>query len=141
MNLFEHEVEIYYEPVGVNNFWSNNYIDYESNSDRNNTLSVEEYLNKIMPYLKYIINNLKKTDTSKIQLTIANIFISSIDNDEESVIHAKSDNIKIMIIDEANEVIKELFDSIKNGYQNNSKSMKDSLSLTMLIYCIINVIK
>ena len=26
-------------------FWSNNYVEYESNNDRNKTLSVEEYLN------------------------------------------------------------------------------------------------
>ena len=32
---------------------------YESNSERNKTLPVEEYLNKIRPYLKDIINNLK----------------------------------------------------------------------------------
>ena len=47
--------------VRVSNFWSNNYIEYESNSDRNKTLSVE-YLNKIRPYLKDM-NNLKKSDT------------------------------------------------------------------------------
>ena len=92
---------------------SNNYIEYESNSNRNKTLSVEEFFNKIRPYLKDIINNLKKSDTWKIQLTIANNFISSIDNDEERVMHSKSDNIEIMINDEADEVIKELFDSLE----------------------------
>ena len=40
--------------------------------------------------------------------------------------HSKSDNIEIMISDEANEVIKELFDSLKNRYQNNLESMKGS---------------
>ena len=49
----------------------------------------------------------------KIQLTIANNFISSIDNDEECVKHSKSTNIEIMINDEAEETIKELFDSLK----------------------------
>ena len=49
--------------------------------------SVEEYLNKIRPYLKEIINNLKKSDTWKVKLTIANNFISSTDNDEERVMH------------------------------------------------------
>ena len=45
-NLFEHQEEKNcYKPVRVNNFWSNNYIAYESNSDRNKILSVEEYLN------------------------------------------------------------------------------------------------
>ena len=36
-----------YKPISVSNFWSNNYIEYESNGDRNKTLSGEEYLNKI----------------------------------------------------------------------------------------------
>ena len=47
-------------------------------------------------------------------MTIANNFISSIDNDEERVMHSKCDNTEILISDEADEVIKELFDSIKN---------------------------
>ena len=64
-NFFEHEEENYYKPVRVSNFWSNSYIEYKSNGDRNKT-SVEEYLNKISPYLKDIINNLKKSDTWKI---------------------------------------------------------------------------
>ena len=40
--------------------------------------------------------------------------------------HSKSDNIEIMINDKAGEVIKELFDSLKNSYQNNLESMKRS---------------
>ena len=126
-NFFEHEeAENYYKPVRLSNFWSNNYIEYKSNGDRNKTLSVEEYLNKIRPYLKDIINNLKKSDTWKIQLTIANNFISSIDNNEERAMHSKSNNMEIMIINKAAEVIKELFDSLKNRYQNSLESMKGS---------------
>ena len=49
--------------------------------------------NILRPYLKDIINNLKKSDTWKIQLAIANNFISSIDNDEPRVMHSKSDEI------------------------------------------------
>ena len=40
--------------------------------------------------------------------------------------HSKSDNIEIMISDETDEVIKELFDSIKNRYHNNVESVKGS---------------
>ena len=36
----------------------------------------------------------------------------------------ESDNIKIIINDEADEVIEELFKSLKNRYQNNLESMK-----------------
>ena len=74
-NLFEHEEEDYYKPVKVGNSWSNNYSEYKSKGNRK-TLSVEKYLNKIKPYLKDIINNHKKPDTRKIQLTITINFIS-----------------------------------------------------------------
>ena len=40
--------------------------------------------------------------------------------------HLKSDNIEIKINDETDEVIKELFDSLKNRYQNNLETMKGS---------------
>ena len=60
----------------------------------------------------------------KIKLTIPSNFISSIDNDEERLIHSKIHNIEIMINDEADGVIKELFDSLKNRHQNNLESME-----------------
>ena len=40
--------------------------------------------------------------------------------------HSKSVNIEIMINVEANEVVKELFDSLRNRYQNNLESMQGS---------------
>ena len=61
-------------------------------------LSVKEYLNKIIPYLKDIINNLKKSDAWKVQLTIANNFTSSIYNDEDHLMHSKSGNITLVMI-------------------------------------------
>ena len=105
-NLFEHdkEKENYYKPVSVNNYSGINYIEYKSNGDRKT--SVEKYLNKTRQYLKDIINNLKKSDTCKIQSTVENNFISSIDNDKERVMHSKSDNIEIISNDETQEVIK-----------------------------------
>ena len=47
-----------------------------------------------------------------------NNFLSAIDNDEKHVMHSKSNNIEIMINNEANEVIKNIH-SHKNKYQNN----------------------
>ena len=51
----------------------------------------------IKPYLKDIINNIKKSDTWKIQLRRAINFMSSKDTDEERVMYSESDNTKIMI--------------------------------------------
>ena len=111
----------------VNNFWSNSYIEYKSKGDRK-TLSVKKYLNKIRPYLKDIINSLRKSGTWEIYLIITMNFISfRDDNDEELVMHSKSDNgeimindiIEIMINDETNNFIRKVFHSRKNRYQNN----------------------
>ena len=70
----------------------------------------------------------------EIQLTISNNFISSKDNDEECVMHSNSDNIEIMINDEADQVIKELFDSGKNRSQNNLESIKGSEFIFDYVY-------
>ena len=114
---------MYYKRVIKNNFWSNNYIEYKINNDRNRILSVEEYLYKISPYLRDI-NDLKQSDTWKIQLTMTiNFFSSEDDNDEERVMHLKSDNIRIMVSDQ-DEGIAKRFDSFKNRYQNNLQSMR-----------------
>ena len=54
--------DYYYKPVRADNFWSNSYIEYERNGDRNKTLSIDEYLNKNRPYLEDI-NNVNKSYT------------------------------------------------------------------------------
>ena len=56
------------------------------------------------------MNDIKKSDIWEIQLKIEMNFISSKDdNVEECVMHSESDKIKIMISDDADEVIKKNF--------------------------------
>ena len=62
--LFDREEEkAYYKPKRVSNFWNNNYIEYESNGDRNRNLSLDEYLNKFEPYLRNIKSVLQNSTT------------------------------------------------------------------------------
>ena len=56
--LLEQQEEHYYKPKRESNFWNNNYIEYESNGDKNRKLSLDEYFNKIKPYLRNIIIDL-----------------------------------------------------------------------------------
>ena len=53
----------------------------------------------------------------KIQLTIAINLISSKDNDEERVMHSKSDNLEITTYDKTDEVNEEPVGSRLNRYQ------------------------
>ena len=68
----------------------NNYIECESNGDRNGNLLLEKYFNKIEPYLTGIIIDLQL----KIQLTIAISFIFSRDAEEECLMHSDNENLK-----------------------------------------------
>ena len=68
-------------------------------------LSKKECPDEIKPYLKYIITNLQKSGTWKIQLTIAINFFSSRFMDEEQVMHSKNNNAEVMSYDNPNEVI------------------------------------
>ena len=88
----------------------------------------------INPYLSDVVNNHKtngewrihsgntitkhKTQSEwKIQLTSAINFISSKDSDETRTMHAKSDDVEIMIGSETNQIIEELFKSLLQRYQ------------------------
>ena len=87
------------------------------------------------------MNNLKTSDTWKIQLTIAINFISSKDNDEERVMYSKNHNIEMMINDRAEEVIEEIFQSLRSIYQVGFEtSMRGSDFIFDCVH-IINVIK
>ena len=54
--------------------------------------------------------------------------------------YSKSDNIEVMINDEADDGMKVLSDSLKNRNKNNLESMEE-LSSIMFVYCLVNVIK
>ena len=80
------------------------------------------------PSFKDIMNNLKTSDMGKFQLTVAINFIFSEDyNNEEQLMHSKSDNIKVVINDQAYKVIGKHFKSLLNIYHTNlEKSMESS---------------
>ena len=101
----------------MNNTWNNNYTECKSNDDRNKILRIKEYLDKTKRYLKDILNNLRKSGKLKIQLTIAINFIYFKGIDEKRVLHSKSDNIRIMTYDKANEVKAEFFELHLSRYQ------------------------
>ena len=55
--------------------------------------------------------------------------------------HSKSDNIEIMNNDETDEVVKELFDSLKIRYQKNLESMKGGEFVFDYVHLLYYVIK
>ena len=72
-------------------------------------------------------------------------FISSLDTGEICTIGSKSDNVKIMMGNKTDDIIRELFESFKKRYQERLETkMKGSQIfsfLKVLTYCIIVFIK
>ena len=104
------------KPTLVKSGYNGNYIQYESKGDK--ILTVKEYLGLIEPCLADTINDYKSKDEWKIQLT-AEINFTSLkpDSDETRLMHTKSHNTEIRIGDDTNDVIKELFTSFLQRYQ------------------------
>ena len=119
--------EDYYKPVRTNDAFNSNHVEYKSKGHENKTFSIEEYLNMIRTYLRDIINNHKiqgerevhsdnevidyKTEGEwKIHLTMRINFISSKDSDEIRTMHTTSNNIEIMMSNETDKIIGELFE-------------------------------
>ena len=119
--------EDYYKPTEVKSAFDGSYMLYESRGDKDAKLALYEYFEKIIPYLKDMINNYKSKGEWKIQITMRIIFVSFIDKNETQVMHTKSDNIEIMIGTDTSDTINELIDSFMKRYQEGLETkMKGS---------------
>ena len=107
----------YYKPQEIKSAFDGNYILYESKGDKDAKLALWEYFNKIIPYLRDVIDNHKAKGEWKIQLVMQIIFVSFIDANETQVMHTKSDNIEIMNGIYTSDAINELNDSFMKRYQ------------------------
>ena len=115
-----------YKPTIVKSGYNNNYIEFRS--EGNEILTFEEYLALIEPYLRELINDHKNNGEWKIQLMAQINFISlRPGSDETRVMHTRSVNVEFMNGSDTDEIIKELFKSLLQRYQENlQEKMKGS---------------
>ena len=111
----------HYKPKLVNSSYNNNYDEYQSRGDR--ILSIREYLTLIQKYFLNIIelgNKYKNEGEWKVQLSAEINFISlKPGSDETRVMHTRSDNEEFMTGDDTNEIIKLLFESFLQRFEEN----------------------
>ena len=107
-----------YKPTIVKSGYNNNYIQYKSEGDK--ILTVKEYLALIEPYLRELINDDKSKGEWKVQLTAQINFISlRPDSDETRAMHTRSNKEEFMNGSDTDEIIKELYKSLLQRYQEN----------------------
>ena len=116
-----------YKPIKISGAFSDNFVEYKSNSKKDKSVSIAGYLNKIREYFRKIIDDKRRIGEWKTQLIMKINFISSKNFSETRDMHCKSDNVEIMMSVDTNEIIKKLFNSLLQRYQKGlDKSMKGS---------------
>ena len=115
-----------YEPVLIKSGFDNNYLEYITHG--NNSLSFNEYLELIKPYLYDLINVYKAKGEWKLQLSAEISFISQKpDSNEIHIMYIRSTPEEIIIGSETAEVAENLIMSILQKYQDNLQNkMKGS---------------
>ena len=90
------------------------------------------------PYLRDMINDHKTRREGKIQLTMQIDFGSSKYSEETRTMYTKSHSIEIIMVNETDEIIEKLCESLLQNYQKDlEESMKKaSLFVIVLIYFI-----
>ena len=108
----------YYKPILGKSGYNGNYVQYESKGDK--ILTLKEYLAPIEKYLRKLINYYKNKNEWKLQLIAEINFISlKPGSDETRIMHTRSDNEEFMNGNDTDEIIKELFESFLQKYEEN----------------------
>ena len=121
-----------YEPIliitGFDNNNDNNYNYLEYMSNGNNSLSFDEYLELIKPYLNDLINVYKAKGEWKLQLSAGISFVSQKPgSDETHIMYSRSIPEEIMSGSETEEIMEKLIKSLLQKYQDNLQNkMKGS---------------
>ena len=115
-----------YEPLLIKTGFDNNYLEYMSNG--NNSLSFNEYLELIKPYLYDLINVYKTKREWKLQLSAEISFVSQKpDSNEIRIMYTRSTPEEIIIGCETEEVAEKLIMQLLQKYQGNLQNkMKGS---------------
>ena len=129
---------LYYEPLLIKTGFDN--LEYMSNG--NNSLSFNEYLELIKPYLYDLINVFKAKGEWKLQLSAEISFVSQKpDSNEIRTMYTRSTPEEIIIGSETEEVAENLIMSILQKYQDNLQNkMKGSLLYLMVLIIYIMIL-
>ena len=132
----------YYKPVLVKSGYNKCYVQYGSKGDK--ILAPKEYLTLIEKYLRELINQYKNEGEWKIQLIAEiNLISLKLGSDETPIMHTRSDNEEFMNGSDNNEVIKLLFESLLQKYEENlqDKMRGSDFEFDGINFCTVILIK
>ena len=123
-NKFDNIDDDYYKPILVKNYFNESYKYYGSRGVKDKNLSIEQHLKMMKPNLIDLINE-NKTNEWKIQINMHINFLPSNDTGEVRTVFVWSDNEKIRLGNETDEIIKRLINYFLNNYQKEELILRN----------------
>ena len=84
------------KPIKIIGAFSDNFVEYKSDSKKDKSISIARYLNNIREHLRKLIHDTRKKEEWRIQLIMKINFISSKNFTDTRDMHSKSDNVEIL---------------------------------------------
>ena len=120
------DIDNYYQPILTS--FNNGYQRYHFRGDPNRNMSVTTYFDKIIPYLRVLIDE-NKLYEQKIQLDMGINMVHI--SEQKSITHfSKSDNIIFLPSSDTNEIINQLLTSLYEKYQHDLTVSHESSSFS-----------
>ena len=120
------DLDDHYKPILVQGLFNNNYQRYYCRGDPTRQLSINNYLDKIIPYVKILIDE-DKISEQKIQFDIGINLIHI--TDKQRITHFSiSDNIKCFPSNNVDHILNKLLISLYEKYQEDIKLCHTSSS-------------
>ena len=120
--------DVYYKPIEVKSSFKGNYVKYESNGDKDRSLTITFNFLKVESFLYDLIDFYKTIGEWKIQLSMQVNFITDNNDDKGLILHTKSDNVEIMRGIDTKTIVTKLFDTLKQRYQEDLETKMDASS-------------
>ena len=107
LKLFESKIDngtpTGYKLINIRDAFAGRNVEYKTNKDEK--LSLKEYLEKSRPHLGDKIDDFKKSGEWKIQQTMKPKFMSSTDSNEKRTMYSKYNSSKFMVGNDTNKII------------------------------------
>ena len=109
------DLDDYYMPILAKESFNGNYQMFTCKGDKERTMSTNEYLERIRPYLIALIDE-KKTSSHKIELDIA-INLIHLTKSDRITFYVKSKNIECLPSDDAEHILEQLINSLLEYFE------------------------
>ena len=131
-HLINYNTDDYYTPNLVRSYFDNNFEEYEIRGDKEQNLSLKQYITTIKPQLIDLINEKKNStkNEQKVQLIIAAVFRHIMDSTKKYAFYVRSNNIEMRNGDDIDDILNKALESFFENYEKEENILRNGSYFT-----------